>query len=46
MHHNPIDSAIPVSFDARKVVREGNAEDEGDIEMTNENLSDEEERKF
>ena len=44
VHHNPIAGA-PAAFDARKIVRYDDEKYGGDIEMTNENLSDEEEKQ-
>ena len=53
VHHNPNDVVVPAAFNAMTHVTgvqpdavADMAEDGDDIEMTNENASDEEERKF
>ena len=45
VHHNPI-TGVPLAFDARKIIRDDDTKYAGDIEMTNENQSDEEEKQF
>ena len=46
VHHNPNDSFVPVAFNAQQHIPGIAEEVGGDIEMTNEALSDDEERKF
>ncbi len=53
VHHNPNDAVVPAAFNAMNHVTGVQpdamaemADDGDDIEMTNENASDEEERKF
>ena len=50
VHHNPNDAVVPAAFNAMTHVTgvqpDAVAEDGDDIEMTNENASDDEERKF